>query len=123
MHFYSRIYGLYFKLSPSFLLIRPNFALISTLELVIGHLTLLVFLRQIVEEQQQQEQVEEEEDEEFPFNMSDFVTVDEVGDVTDLPGSSGPASLAVPREATPPPELHHPSKVDTNFLLVDFSFI
>lgn len=26
-----------------------------------------------------------EEEEEFPFNMSDFVTVDEVGDVTDLP--------------------------------------
>ncbi|KAG7235857.1 hypothetical protein INR49_002054 [Caranx melampygus] len=31
---------------------------------------------------------EEEEEEEFPFNMSDFVTVDEVGDVTDLPSPS-----------------------------------
>ncbi|KAF3687092.1 Zinc finger protein 638 [Channa argus] len=30
-----------------------------------------------------EEEVEEEE--EFPFNMDDFVTVDEVGDVTDLP--------------------------------------
>ncbi|XP_024866227.1 zinc finger protein 638 isoform X3 [Kryptolebias marmoratus] len=31
-----------------------------------------------------------EDEEEFPFNMSDFVTVDEVGDVTDLPFSSLP---------------------------------
>uniref|UniRef100_A0A3B4Y3M2 Matrin-type domain-containing protein n=3 Tax=Seriola lalandi dorsalis TaxID=1841481 RepID=A0A3B4Y3M2_SERLL len=36
-----------------------------------------------------------EEDEEFPFNMSDFVTVDEVGDVTDLPRSPSPV---VPQE-------------------------
>lgn len=28
---------------------------------------------------------EEEDEDEFPFNISDFVTVDEVGDVTDLP--------------------------------------
>ncbi|XP_070778079.1 zinc finger protein 638-like [Enoplosus armatus] len=34
---------------------------------------------------------------EFPFNMSDFVTVDEVGDVTDLPCSPSPA---VPMETT-----------------------
>lgn len=30
---------------------------------------------------------------EFPFNMSDFVTVDEVGDVTDLPDSPPAAVL------------------------------
>uniref|UniRef100_UPI0037E98A03 zinc finger protein 638-like n=1 Tax=Semicossyphus pulcher TaxID=241346 RepID=UPI0037E98A03 len=30
---------------------------------------------------------QEEEFDEFPFNLSDFVTVDEVGDVTDLPSS------------------------------------
>lgn len=40
---------------------------------------------------------EEEECDEFPFNMSDFVTVDEVGDVTDLPRSPSPA---VPMETT-----------------------
>uniref|UniRef100_A0A3B3CNQ0 Matrin-type domain-containing protein n=2 Tax=Oryzias melastigma TaxID=30732 RepID=A0A3B3CNQ0_ORYME len=34
---------------------------------------------------------EKEEEEEFPFNLSDFVTVDEVGDVLDLPGSFPPA--------------------------------
>ncbi|XP_070832763.1 zinc finger protein 638-like isoform X2 [Chaetodon trifascialis] len=37
-----------------------------------------------------QEEEEEEEFDEFPFNMSDFVTVDEVGDVTDLPRSPSP---------------------------------
>ncbi len=41
--------------------------------------------------------MEEEEFDEFPFNMSDFVTVDEVGDVTDLPGSPSPI---VPMETT-----------------------
>lgn len=39
---------------------------------------------------------QEEEEGEFPFNMSDFVTVDEVGDVTDLPCSPS----AVPMETT-----------------------
>ncbi|XP_073333079.1 uncharacterized protein [Pagrus major] len=39
----------------------------------------------------------EEEFDEFPFNMSDFVTVDEVGDVTDLPHSPSPT---VPMENT-----------------------
>uniref|UniRef100_A0A3B5BE80 Zinc finger protein 638-like n=1 Tax=Stegastes partitus TaxID=144197 RepID=A0A3B5BE80_9TELE len=37
--------------------------------------------------------VEEEECDEFPFNMSDFVTLDEVGDVTDLPRS--PSAVAM----------------------------
>lgn len=62
-------------------------------------------------------QVEEEEEEEFPFNMSDFVTVDEVGDVTDLPSPSPD----VPTETTEgeedaltsvqqdPPEVFFPS--------------
>nr|XP_046255786.1 zinc finger protein 638-like isoform X2 [Scatophagus argus] len=36
--------------------------------------------------------VEEDESDEFPFNMSDFVTVDEVGDVTDLPCSPSPTA-------------------------------
>lgn len=35
----------------------------------------------------------EEEEEEFPFNMSDFVTVDEVGDVTELPSSPSAAPM------------------------------
>ncbi|XP_045903071.1 zinc finger protein 638-like isoform X1 [Micropterus dolomieu] len=39
----------------------------------------------------------EEDCDEFPFNMSDFVTVDEVGDVTDLPCSPSPT---VPMETT-----------------------
>ncbi|XP_034749834.1 zinc finger protein 638-like [Etheostoma cragini] len=43
-------------------------------------------------------EVEEEEFDDFPFNMSDFVTVDEVGDVTDLPCSS--PSPSVPMETT-----------------------
>ncbi|XP_068582772.1 zinc finger protein 638-like isoform X1 [Cebidichthys violaceus] len=42
------------------------------------------------------EMVEEEFDD-FPFNLSDFVTVDEVGDVNDLPSSPSPS---VPMETT-----------------------
>ncbi|XP_035028199.2 zinc finger protein 638 isoform X2 [Hippoglossus stenolepis] len=38
-----------------------------------------------------------DEEEEFPFNLSDFVTVDEVGDVTDLPRSPSPV---IPMETT-----------------------
>ncbi|TKS69402.1 Zinc finger protein 638 [Collichthys lucidus] len=41
--------------------------------------------------------VEEEDDDDFPFNLSDFVTVDEVGDVNDLPNSPSPT---VPIETT-----------------------
>lgn len=40
---------------------------------------------------------EEEELDDFPFNLSDFVTVDEVGDVTDLPSAQSPS---VPMETT-----------------------
>lgn len=36
---------------------------------------------------------EEDECDEFPFNLSDFVTVDEVGDVTELPGSPSAAPM------------------------------
>lgn len=43
-------------------------------------------------------QREEEKEEEFPFNMSDFVTVDEVGDVTDLPCSPSPTVAADPTQ-------------------------
>ncbi|XP_054461246.1 zinc finger protein 638-like [Anoplopoma fimbria] len=42
------------------------------------------------------EMVEEESDD-FPFNLSDFVTVDEVGDVNDIPSSPYPS---VPMETT-----------------------
>lgn len=42
-------------------------------------------------------QEEEEELDDFPFNLSDFVTVDEVGDVTDLPSAQSPS---VPMETT-----------------------
>ncbi|XP_026158859.1 zinc finger protein 638-like [Mastacembelus armatus] len=38
-----------------------------------------------------------EEEEDFPFNMGDFVTVDEVGDVTDLPYAPSPP---LPMETT-----------------------
>lgn len=38
-----------------------------------------------------------DEEEVFPLNMSDFVTVDEVGDVTELPSSPSPT---VPMETT-----------------------
>lgn len=47
----------------------------------------------------------EEEFDDFPFNMSDFVTVDEVGDVTDLPSSPTPS---VPME-TPTEEVEDAS--------------
>ncbi|KAM7418332.1 hypothetical protein PAMA_015789 [Pampus argenteus] len=43
---------------------------------------------------------EEEEVDDFPFNMSDFVTVDEVGDVADLPLSDSPD---IPMETTDAP--------------------
>ncbi|KAM9856924.1 uncharacterized protein ACBR49_000588 [Aulostomus maculatus] len=43
----------------------------------------------------------EEEFDEFPFNLSDFVTVDEVGDVTELRGTEFPqSSSAAPMETT-----------------------
>ncbi|KAM7393529.1 hypothetical protein PAMP_020392 [Pampus punctatissimus] len=45
-------------------------------------------------------QEEEEEFDDFPFNMSDFVTVDEVGDVADLPHSASPD---IPVETTDAP--------------------
>lgn len=32
----------------------------------------------------------QEDEEDFPFNMSDFVTVDEVGDVAELPSFASP---------------------------------
>lgn len=38
-------------------------------------------------------QEEEEAFDDFPFNMSDFVTVDEVGDVADLPSPPPPSVL------------------------------
>ncbi|XP_078138864.1 uncharacterized protein LOC139914575 [Centroberyx gerrardi] len=44
--------------------------------------------------------VEEEEFDDFPFDMGDFVTVDEVGDVTDLPNSPPPLPPPVPMEAS-----------------------
>ncbi|XP_019939414.2 zinc finger protein 638-like isoform X2 [Paralichthys olivaceus] len=48
-----------------------------------------------------------DEEEEFPFNLSDFVTVDEVGDVTDLPRSPSPV---IPMETT---EVHQDTPQDT----------
>lgn len=45
----------------------------------------------------QMEKEEEDEFDQFIFNMSDFVTVDEVGDVTDLPHALSPT---VPMETT-----------------------
>lgn len=54
--------------------------------------------------------------------MSDFVTVDEVGDVTDLPGSPGPAASPVPlQEATPSPDLSHTNKVNPQLHRPGFS--
>lgn len=48
--------------------------------------------------------------------MSDFVTVDEVGDVTDLPSSPGPAASPAPlQKATPSPELSYANKVNADF--------
>ncbi|XP_036927949.1 zinc finger protein 638-like [Acanthopagrus latus] len=42
------------------------------------------------QERERKERELEEELDAFPFNMSDFVTLDEVGDVTDLPHSPSP---------------------------------
>lgn len=60
----------------------------------------------------------EEEFDEFPFNMSDFVTVDEVGDVTDLPCSPSPA---VPIATTEEGE-DAPTSVQQDAAGVHFSF-
>lgn len=48
--------------------------------------------------------------------MSDFVTVDEVGDVADLPGSLAPL-----QEATPSPDLDPTNKVNVDFPVRVFS--
>ncbi len=64
------------------------------------------------------EEEEEEEFDEFPFNMSDFVTVDEVGDVTDLPCSPSPA---VPMATTEGGE-DAPTSVQQDAAEVHFSF-
>lgn len=49
------------------------------------------------DERHEEAKTMEEESDEFPFNMSDFVTVDEVGDVTDLPSAPSPT---VPMETS-----------------------
>ncbi|XP_070710695.1 zinc finger protein 638-like [Pempheris klunzingeri] len=49
----------------------------------------------------EEEEEEEEALDEFPFNMSDFVTVDEVGDVTDLPCPPSPTPPTEGGEDTP----------------------
>ncbi|XP_041838440.1 zinc finger protein 638 [Melanotaenia boesemani] len=45
--------------------------------------------------------VEEEESDDFPFNMSDFVTVDEVGDVADLPSPTVATETSQEEHPTP----------------------
>lgn len=44
---------------------------------------------------------EEEEFDQFIFNMSDFVTLDEVGDVTDLPHAPSPTPMETTEEDPP----------------------
>lgn len=44
----------------------------------------------------------EEEFDPFPFNMSDFVTVDEVGDVADLPLPPSPTTAMETAQVDPP---------------------
>ncbi|CAK6971659.1 uncharacterized protein LOC128366986 [Scomber scombrus] len=68
------------------------------------------------EEQRHRAVEEEEECDDFPFNLSDFVTVDEVGDVADLPNSPPPA---VPMETTEggedaPTPVQQETAADTN---------
>uniref|UniRef100_A0A3Q2PNA1 RNA-binding protein 20-like n=1 Tax=Fundulus heteroclitus TaxID=8078 RepID=A0A3Q2PNA1_FUNHE len=56
------------------------------------------------EAERRKDQLEEDQSDDFPFNMSDFVTVDELGDVTDLPDAAVPMetsekeSMAFPAE-------------------------
>ncbi|MEQ2304418.1 hypothetical protein AMECASPLE_026806, partial [Ameca splendens] len=50
------------------------------------------------------DQLEEDHADEFPFNMSDFVTVDELGDVTDLPDLAVPMETSDKRDAAPQTE-------------------
>ncbi|MEQ2179361.1 hypothetical protein GOODEAATRI_024097 [Goodea atripinnis] len=50
------------------------------------------------------DQLEEDHSDEFPFNMSDFVTVDELGDVTDLPDLAVPMETSDKRDAAPQTE-------------------
>lgn len=71
-------------------------------------------------ERRKQEQPEEEEEEEhfdeFPFNLSDFVTVDELGDVTDLPDPALCMDTSEEGDAAPqtePREEHKDASVET----------
>uniref|UniRef100_A0A096M884 Zinc finger protein 638-like n=1 Tax=Poecilia formosa TaxID=48698 RepID=A0A096M884_POEFO len=50
------------------------------------------------------EEPEEPEEDEFPFNMSDFVTVDELGDVTELPDAAVSMETSDEGETAPPTE-------------------
>ncbi|XP_015259195.1 PREDICTED: zinc finger protein 638-like [Cyprinodon variegatus] len=52
----------------------------------------------------QEEKKEEEEEEEFPFNLTDFVTVDELGDVTDLPDPTVVIETLEGADEAPPEE-------------------
>lgn len=58
----------------------------------------------------------EEESEEFPFNMSDFVTVDEVGDVTDLPRSPSPTVPMETAEEDAPPSVQSDTEAVQYFI-------
>ncbi|MEQ2192867.1 hypothetical protein XENOCAPTIV_018749 [Xenoophorus captivus] len=57
------------------------------------------------------DQLEEDHADEFPFNMSDFVTVDELGDVTDLPDLAVPMETSDKRDAAPQTEQQEVYKV------------
>uniref|UniRef100_A0A096M9Z7 Zinc finger protein 638-like n=2 Tax=Poecilia formosa TaxID=48698 RepID=A0A096M9Z7_POEFO len=56
------------------------------------------------EAERRKEEPEEPEEDEFPFNMSDFVTVDELGDVTELPDAAVSMETSDEGETAPPTE-------------------
>ncbi|XP_038158847.1 zinc finger protein 638-like isoform X2 [Cyprinodon tularosa] len=56
------------------------------------------------DQEKKKKEEEEEEEEEFPFNLTDFVTVDELGDVTDLPDPTVVIETLEGADETPPEE-------------------
>lgn len=53
----------------------------------------------------------EEEFDAFPFNMSDFVTLDEVGDVADLPLPPSPTTAMETSQEAPPTAAEHDAQM------------
>ncbi|KAM4750774.1 uncharacterized protein FYW61_004838 isoform 2-T2 [Anableps anableps] len=65
--------------------------------------------------ERKKDEPEEDPSDDFPFNMSDFVTVDELGDVTDLPDPAFPMETQDEADAAPRTEQQEEHKEQLNF--------